>query len=349
MSDDEREIAVRPQEQLLVDALEGLSPRAILCTSQGVAQLAVAAARRFPAAYVYCHFFDLYQAENARRYTGDGLGNLTLGCAADMPPSAVDLAALPFSAQGEAELTREILQEAHTRLHLGGAMFASSDNPRDRWLHTELRKLFATVTRREFPQGSLYLARKTSPLKRLRDFRCQFAFRDRGRLIQAVSRPGVFSHREVDAGARQLINAMEIAPGDRVLDLGCGSGTVALAAAFRAEGVDVVAVDSHARAVECTRVGAEQNGLVNVTVQHSASGPQPDSGQFDVAVINPPYYAGFRIAQFFLEASHAVLRPGGRIYVVTKRPQWYEEHMSEWFFNVEIQASKDYWIARGLR
>ncbi len=186
------------------------------------------------------------------------------------PPQSVDLAALPLSAQGDAELTRELLQEAHQRLKTGGVLMASTDNPHDRWLHEEMRTLFATVTRRESPQGTLYLARRDRPLKRLRNFRCEFVFRDRERLIHAVSRPGVFSHREVDPGARQLMAAMEIAAGDRVLDMGCGSGTVSLAAAFRAEGVTVVAVDSHARAVECTALGASRNGLGNITVEHSA-------------------------------------------------------------------------------
>ena len=236
---------------------------AVLCTSQGVAQLAAAAAQRFPAAAVDCHYLDLYRAEKARRYAGDGLANLTIGCSADFPPQAVDLAALPFSAQGEAELTRELLQEAHQRLEPGGTLITSTDNPCDRWLHAEMRKLFAAVTRRQSSQGTVYLARRDRPLKRVKDFRCNFAFRDRGRLIQAVSRPGVFSHREVDPGARQLMAAMEIAAGDRVLDMGCGSGTVSLAAAFRAEGVEVLAVDSHARAVECTALGAAKNGLGN--------------------------------------------------------------------------------------
>jgi 16S rRNA (guanine1207-N2)-methyltransferase len=254
-----------------------------------------------------------------------------------------------LSSQGEAELTREWLQEALQRLEAGGVLVTSTDNPRDRWLHAEMRKLFATVTRRESPLGTVYLARRGRPLKRVKDFRCEFAFRDRGRLIHAVSRPGVFSHREVDPGARQLMAAMEIAAGDRVLDMGCGSGTVSLAAAFRAQGVEVLAVDSHARAVECTALGASRNGLGNITVEHSAGGPRCDPGTFDVVVANPPYYAGFRIARFFLEAGHAALRGGGRIYVVGKRPEWYAEQMPQWFSEVEIERSKDYWIARGRR
>jgi 16S rRNA G1207 methylase RsmC len=349
MSNNRGEIEVRPQEHLLIEVLDDFSPRAILCTSLGLAQFAIEAAKRYSSAVVHCHYLDLYQAEKARRFAGDNLINLAVGCSPDFPPQEFDLAALPLSAQGEAELTREMLQEAYLRLEVGGTLIASTDNPGDRWLHGEMRKLFSTVTRRESPRGALYLARKGSPLKKIRNFRCQFVFRDRGRLIQAVSRPGVFSHREVDPGARQLMAAMEIAPGDRVLDMGCGSGTVSLAAAFRADGAQVVSVDSNARAVESARLGADLNELANIAVEHSASGPSGEPGMFDVVAANPPYYAGFRIAQFFLEAAHAGLRPGGRIYVVTKRPEWYDEHMSQWFSDVAIARSKDYWIVRGRR
>ncbi len=347
----------RPQEQLLIEALdlwEGPPPRRVLCTSQGFAQFAVAAAGKFPAAAVLCHWLDLYRAELARAHAADTQGhaqmpkNLTFDCSADFPGQRVDIAALPLSRQGESELTRELLQEAHERLELGGLFMASTDNPRDRWLHAEMNALFATVSRRNHPKGAVYLANKSGPLARRRNFACELAFRDRGRLIHLRTRPGVFSHRKVDPGARQLMAAMEIGPGDRVLDIGCGSGAVALAAAFRAEGVSVLAVDSHARAVECALWGARRNGLSNIAVEHSATGPQGADASFDVVAANPPYYAGFRIAQFFLETAFAALRPGGRVYVVSKHAEWYAEHMPLWFSDVAVEQSKGYWI-RGAR
>jgi 16S rRNA (guanine1207-N2)-methyltransferase len=346
------EITVRPQEQLLIDALDGLDPRpslGILCTSQGLAQFGVVAARQFPSVKVQCHWLDLYRADLARAYVGDGPENLAIVCSADFPAGRADLAVLPLSAQGEAELTRELLQEAHERLIVGGLLMASTDNPHDRWLHDELRTLFATVTRRPCMAGTVYLARKTAPLTRRRNFACEFPFRDAGWLIHARTRPGVFSHRKVDPGARQLMAAMQINPGDRVLDMGCGSGVVGLAAAFRAEGTSVLAVDSHARAVECAAWAARRNGLTSVAVEHSATGPREGAASFDVVLANPPYYAGFRIARFFMETAHAALRPGGRVYVVTKRPAWYVAEMPQWFHEVVVEPSKEYWVARGLR
>jgi 16S rRNA G1207 methylase RsmC len=190
---------------------------------------------------------------------------------------------------------------------------------------------------------------KTEPLKKRKDYSCEFAFRDRGRLIRAVSRPGVFSHRHIDPGARRLIDAMEIVDGMRVLDLGCGAGTVALAAACRRDGVRVYAVDSNARAVECALRGAELNGLTNLTAELNANGGYAGAGEYDLVLANPPYYSGFRIARHFLTAGWESLHAGGRILVVTKHPAWYEENMSAWFEGVTMIERKGYFLFQGER
>ena len=163
-----------------------------------------------------------------------------------------------------------------------------------------MRTLFATVTRRESPQGTVYLARRDRPLKRVRDFRCEFVFRDRGRLIHAVSRPGVFSHREVDPGARQLMAAMEIAAGDRVLDIGCGSGTRVVGRGLSGRGRE-----RHRRRFARSGRGMHRPGGEPQRARQYHGRAQRlrascDPGSIDVVVANPPYYAGFRIARFFL-------------------------------------------------
>jgi 16S rRNA (guanine1207-N2)-methyltransferase len=195
----------------------------------------------------------------------------------------------------------------------------------------------------------IYVGRKTSPLRKVKDFGATIVFRDRGRLIRAVSRPGVFSHRRVDPGARQILNRMEVEPGQHVVDIGCGFGAIALAAALRAPGVRVHAVDSSARAVECVVRGAELNGLASVTVELNAGGNYRGRGTYQLALANPPYYAAFQIAEHFLRCGHDALQPGGTMIVVTKWPEWYEEHMPRWFDKVHVEASKEYFLASGIR
>lgn len=343
------EIHPYPQESLLIGALGEMSGKRLLCTSLGLAQFAHAAAKAMPLAEVSCTYLDLYRATLALEHGHSLSPNLRIDCAADLPQSEADVAAFPLSSGGEADLARDLLQAGHERLRLGGKMYAATENRYDTWLGEQLRKLFRKLERRESPDGVLYVAAKTEPLKKLKNYACEFAFRDRGRLIRAYSRPGVFSHRHIDPGSRQLIEEMQIVSGARILDIGCGAGVVSLAAACRVEGVQVHAVDSNARAVECTRRGAELNGLTNVTTELNADGNFASAGDYDLALANPPYYSGFRIARHFLAAGYAALRPGGIIFVVTKHPDWYRQQMPEWYTEVSETARKGYCIFRGVR
>jgi 16S rRNA G1207 methylase RsmC len=338
-----------PQEALLIDVVSEMSGQRVICASPGLAQFAGAAAEALPDAVVSCTYLDLYRANLAIEYWGDWRPNLKIECLADLVGDEADVVALPFSSGGEAELTRDLLQAGHQRLKQGGRLFASTNNRKDAWLGEQLQKLFRKLERRKLTKGVLYVGTKTEPLKKLKNYSCEFAFRDQGRLIRAFSRPGVFSHRHIDPGARHLIDEMRIAAGARVLDIGCGAGTVTLAAAFRAEGVQVHAVDSNVRAVECTQRGAELNALSNVTTELNANGNYAGAGQYDVALANPPYYSGFRIASHFLAAGRDALRPGGRILLVTKLPEWYQENMPEWFDDVSMTERKGYFLFTGVR
>ena len=321
----------------------------LLCTSPGVAQFAGTAARAWPHAIVSCTYFDLYRANLASDVWHESPTNLQIDCAADFPDDDVDIVAFPFSSSGEAELTRELIQAGHQRLRVSGKMYAATDNREDKWLWEQLSKVFNKLERRPSTAGVLYVGTKTEPLKRMRNFACEFAFRDRGRLIRAYSRPGVFSHRSVDAGARQLLNEMQIESGARIVDIGCGSGVVALAAACRADGVTVHAVDSSCRAIQCTQHGAQLNGLTNLTTELNAAGGYAGAGSYDVALANPPYYSSFRIARHFLIAGRDALRSGGKILVVTKRPDWYQQNMPEWYVDVTVSERKNYYLVQGLR
>jgi 16S rRNA (guanine1207-N2)-methyltransferase len=124
---------------------------------------------------------------------------------------------------------------------------------------------------------------------------------------------------------------------------------VALAAACRAHGVQVHAVDSNARAVQCAARAAELNGLTNLMTELNADGNFAGLGSYDLALANPPYYGGYRIARHFLTAGRAALCPGGRILVVTKRPDWYADHMPEWFDEVTLTDSRGYFLFHGVR
>jgi len=141
---------------------------------------------------------------------------------------------------------------------------------------------------------------------------------------------------------RPLLDAMEIRPGDRVLNLGCDAGVLALAAAGRAEGVQVVAVDSNTRAVSCTKEGAAKNGLSNVET-HVASGRWSEGrGAFDLVLACPPYIANSRVADIYVDGAYEALKPGGRLAYSSKHRVWYVDELSRGFERINVQEVREH-------
>jgi 16S rRNA (guanine1207-N2)-methyltransferase len=111
----------------------------------------------------------------------------------------------------------------------------------------------------------------------------------------------------------------------------------------------VHALDSAARAVECTERGIEANGLANATVALEARGRVPEPGTWDLALANPPYYSDFRLAELFVESARLALAPGGTLLVVTKQPTWYVETLPRMWTDVAREDVKGYHLIEAKR
>lgn len=353
-SGDPAPLTPRTAERLLIETLPEILAAgpiaAVACGSLGRGQLAKAFALAAPAAAIGANFLDLHHQRLALMNVAGDRPRFTCEPDDPSPPESLDCFALPLSASGDAELTLDRLQAAHVALRVGGRLWAATDNPRDRWLRTELEKLFDRVKARATSEGIVYHAVKTKPLKKLKDRVCWFAFRDGERLLKVASRPGVFSHRHLDTGARCLLETMEIVPGQRIFEPGCGAGPVACAAAARAAHVHVFAIDSNPRAVQCARWSAAANGLEHsVAVALNADGDCDAPGTYDLALANPPYYSHGQISRLFIDGARRALRPGGMLLAVTKDPGWYAEEMPRDFADVELLAVRAYYVVRARR
>lgn len=89
--------------------------------------------------------------------------------------------------------------------------------------------------------------------------------------------------------------ALEVLPADRrldVVDLGTGSGAIALALATERPGWRVSATDASPDALDCARTNAQQLGLSHVEFRHGtwfdALAPEQ---RYDAILSNPPYVA----------------------------------------------------------
>ena len=81
----------------------------------------------------------------------------------------------------------------------------------------------------------------------------------------------------------------ETQSGMRILDVGTGSGAIAVAVAHSVEGAEVEAVDISDVALEIAAGNAARNGADVKFYKADALGDMSELGQFDIIVSNPPY------------------------------------------------------------
>jgi len=102
---------------------------------------------------------------------------------------------------------------------------------------------------------------------------------------------GVFSRGHLDVGTSLLLRAdVPLASSGDVLDLGTGSGAIALTMARRSPAATVWAVDVNSRALDLCRRNAERNHLPNIVVAKPDDVP-PDVC-FSTIWSNPPIRIG---------------------------------------------------------
>jgi 16S rRNA (guanine1207-N2)-methyltransferase len=109
--------------------------------------------------------------------------------------------------------------------------------------------------------------------------------------LRLVTDAGVFGHDRVDAGTKLLLlKAPTPPPEGDLLDLGCGTGAIALTMARRAPAATVWAMDVNSRARELSAENAVRNGIGNVRVV--APDDVPAEVRFAALWSNPPIRIG---------------------------------------------------------
>lgn len=175
----------------------------------------------------------------------------------------------------------------------------------------------------------------------------------RGQDYRFISDAGVFAKEGVDFGSRTLIEAMEIAPEAKVLDVGCGYGPIGLTAARLASRGHVTMIDVNSRAVELARENAAANRIANVTILESNLYAALEEGQYDIVLTNPPIRAGKATVHAIFEGAHERLKPGGALWIVIQKKQGApsaKEKLESLFASVEeVAKDKGYRIFKAIK
>lgn len=137
-----------------------------------------------------------------------------------------------------------------------------------------------------------------------------------GHLVLQTDR-GVFANGTVDSGTKLLLQRGPELHGTTFLDLGCGTGAIALTMARRRPSGVAWAVDVNARARQLTAANAAANGLTNVRI--AAPDDVPADVRFDAIWSNPPIRVGKAALHQMLRTWLDRLAPDGSAALVVHK------------------------------
>ena len=156
--------------------------------------------------------------------------------------------------------------------------------------------------------------------------------------------PSMFSPQSIDKGTLAMLSAVGFSKTDKVLDLGCGYGIVGIYAAKLIGEHNIIMSDIDAACVELAKRNAETNGVGGVSVIQSDGFSNIQDTDFSLILSNPPYHSDFSIPKHFIEKGFNRLMIGGKMFMVTKRKDWYKKKLIAIFGGVSIEEIDGYYV-----
>lgn len=154
----------------------------------------------------------------------------------------------------------------------------------------------------------------------------------------------VFSPKSIDKGTLAMLSVVDLKEFSKILDLGCGYGVVGILSAKLIGPQNVIMVDIDINAVEVSKENAILNDIEEVKIFQSNGLNDIDEKDFDLILSNPPYHEDFSVPKHFIEKGFNRLKIGGKIYMVTKRKEWYKNKLISVFGGVKIWEIDDYYV-----
>ncbi len=134
-----------------------------------------------------------------------------------------------------------------------------------------------------------------------------------------------FGGARLDHGSRLLLRTLrEHAPArrpERIADIGCGNGVLAVAAALEFPNARVIASDQSAAAVESSKLTARAAGVADRVEVHRADASEAVPGAWaDLVLLNPPFHTGSTVhagvGQRLIRSTAEALARGGELRLV---------------------------------
>lgn len=159
-----------------------------------------------------------------------------------------------------------------------------------------------------------------------------------------------------------LLDHMDLEGGELVLDVGTGTGILAVSAALR--GCIVVAVDVSLRALKNAKYNAKVNGVEDRVyyVLGDVASPLRLDSTFDVVLMNPPYLPssgigndpswnggpnGISVVEKLLKDLNHLISERGKLYLVLSSLSRFDQvlsKLSSMGFTIKVKSKKKFWF-----
>jgi 16S rRNA (guanine1207-N2)-methyltransferase len=154
----------------------------------------------------------------------------------------------------------------------------------------------------------------------------------------------VFSPQNVDKGTLAMLSTVEFECDDKILDLGCGYGIVGIFATKMVDTAKVFMTDIDDEAIKLARENIILNDAAGIKIFQSDGFKNITEKGFTLILSNPPYHVNFSVPKEFIEKGFNRLAIGGKMYMVTKRKDWYKNKLISIFGGVKISEIDGYYV-----
>ena len=172
--------------------------------------------------------------------------------------------------------------------------------------------------------------------------------------IELITDSGVFSKNRVDEGSLAFLKVLlPLNLTGKILDLGCGYGTIGLTIAMFSTDARVTLADINSRALALCSENAKLLGLSQRVTCLQSNIFENIEGIYDSIVINPPIRAGKSVTYSMYQGSYDRLIDGGSLYIVIRKNQGgptASKYIENLFGNIELlKRDKGYYIYRATK
>ena len=170
-----------------------------------------------------------------------------------------------------------------------------------------------------------------------------------GHHLSFITDNGVFSKDKIDEGSFAFLKVLvPLRLSGKILDLGCGYGTIGLTIAMTSKDARVDLADINSRAVALCERNAKNLGLSQRVTCLQSDIYEKIEGPYDSIVVNPPIRAGKKVTYAMYEGAKQHLIDGGSLYIVIRKAQGAESasrYIASLFGNITLlKRDKGYYI-----